>query len=687
MPDYIKPDVQIEYGKADVESDLQIVTSYFINGLNDNGTLINGGTHHISVLINNLQAAWPKLRGPQTPAWTDVTKPEYILSKFGELLRQEWDGKMWMNQMKGWAPGSTGTLIPTTDTAMRKFRDALLWMRESIGGPLLEYFGKWNTTELKVQDDAYAAVWAILHYVVEMVDIQLAPWLNHMYESGEWLEGTTALTKQFSPLDQSSWNTLFFKENNDQKEDILGIKAELLDNQTFRSVKVPWITNAEPMIKRLLSESEWVWRRGRWIRAKTFFSMYNPSAPTATSATAHTKFNDGDFSLNPLAGGTGNYQAANNVDYPWLFHALNILIKDVTSKYYQNAVFGSLKKKFTQRTLFDIGSSPIPKGSSGGILNHQMIIAKYQSASTDEFYFKFIDEVNIGSDPSITHYPLNTYCIRRSKKNYGRVLVIGDVPEDDFRLYVGLNTTALAEPYGKNVTVIAPNANRFKPMCWFGFGVRKSEDEDYQISWTGVFAKLVNGGATGAGAASGKPIAIPTWTVNSAVEGDVDFPINTNFTEANYYPTKTKDPYKKQKFTCLDLNKFDVDAIRLTVCQAMFGVAPPTDYLSKGSAEPVTDATVVTSAVSDSKEDSTATSAIPTDKEESQPVSATAAEVDKKQKKIDADKKQIKQEEQKLKKIKSQVKQPTSAVSPGADYEKKMDEETQDTENDGAHAV
>jgi hypothetical protein len=303
-----------------------------------------------------------------------------------------------------------------------------------------------------------------------------------------------------------------------------------------------------------------------------------------------------------------------------------------------------------------------------------MTLAEYQLASSDNLSFKYNSESVTGSSPDITNYPLNTYVLRRDKTNQGRAIIIGDVPKEDVFLYVALNTNSIVSTFGDDLANYPANGNRFKPLEWFGFGVRKSEDENYKITYKGTFLKLADWGTAARGAAYNKPVAIPTWQENSA-EGDQDFPITTKYTKKNYYSLKTKDPYKKQKFICPHINAFDVDQLRTSLCQAFFGVTPKTSYLSKGTVTDV-ESPIVTSAVGEEKDPWDGTKKTeeeqPTSAVEEQPTSAKPAEIDKAQKKVNQDEKQLKQEKQKLQKLKAQ---PTSAMeNPGEDYKKKLDE-------------
>jgi hypothetical protein len=297
---------------------------------------------------------------------------------------------------------------------------------------------------------------------------------------------------------------------------------------------------------------------------------------------------------------------------------------------------------------------------------HQTTSVEFSASDNDLLYFKFLTDPVVGSNPSITHYPLNTYCARRQSQNDGWVILIGDVPKQDLKLVTALNANSLADPFGTNVVNIPSNGGRFKPVQWFGFGVYKSEDEAYKINYKATFVKLVNESTGSKGDAEGTPVTMPKWDVNSAI-GDKDFPVNTNYNKINYYKLKTKDPYKKQKFTVIHINEFDLDELRTEFCNTIFGVTPETDYLKHKSevVDKPTDA-IITSALPDETESKDVG---PLGSEE-QPVSATAAEIDKEKKKVATKEKEVKAEKEKLKKMNQQ---PTSATA-GEDYQKKMDE-------------
>lgn len=567
MSDWKRPSEIIEYGAQDAYADIQNMFMYIVVAMNDSGTIKASGTHHICKLVTMVVTAIPRVIGPAAVNYNTNTLEEYVLQKFGRLLRIKKDSETWLDIAKGF------DTYMAVGAAMNTFRDALKWMIHAAGGPLLEHFGEWNKTTHKPEDDAIAAIFAILNYVVFWYDLHLITWSDLLYSTADWPTKTIGDAKSFSRTKEETWSTLLFSENNTSSQNVFGIESTLIDDQTLRGLKFPWVENAHAFAERMFSESKWIWRRHRFVQVKPVFSIYNPGTVSSDNSSNRTKLNDNDYSMQP-------YSVKTNVDWKWLFSNVKEAIEEVQSKYFQNRVFGTLKSRFTFKTLYEIGAEGLKKDGEGGILWHQVSWVSHSAIGADDINTKFGLETEVITDGS-EHYGLDVLTKRRDTSHNKKVIKLGKVSLETFKLAVATSANRVLPDadFSEASTVILANMKWLKPIMGIGFAIQKSEDEPYKIN--NAIIEVTDPGAT-KGDTDGKPVDIPLWVADAA-EGAQDFAADTKHTKKNFYKLRAKDPYKKLDHEAVDFNEFDVQDVRGVLLKSLYGVVPEAESKSSSS--------------------------------------------------------------------------------------------------------
>lgn len=318
------------------------------------------------------------------------------------------------------------------------------WMTQVwpfIGEDIMSLFGEWDRTKPKKQDDAIAGMFALLYWVSYMIALQA-------YSNGDLLNNCVSyadpnslgIVRPFRPDDPSTWDLTIFNNA------YFGLSTSMVNDPLVRDTYIPIINGAEGLANKLLSKSSWVWRYGHNIMVKMLFAMSlwadNINDNLASDMTDKVFSAYSGYYL--FAQGDGdNYS---NV-YAFVRDFRNTIPR-VTSNYYMQKVFGSMKKVWTDKRLIDL---KLQSSGKGGMMFYSELV-------NDE------DEANLGLraiDYKVLDVPSNTAGVLRryesTTDDYYKER-LEEIPLEDYKLLFAMGASRFYDSAG-NLTDMGPNVD------------------------------------------------------------------------------------------------------------------------------------------------------------------------------------------------------------------------------------
>ena len=548
---------EIEYGKETLYTDQEIIRHYQVMAYRDSGTLKASGTHKVALLIELIVDAMDAIIGKSTDFTNATATAEQVMYNLGRLMRQKYEGDRLVEELEG------GTLVVelarlatgvAASTATNANCVCQCWF--FIGKLTDDFFGTWNTTEFKHEDYAWAGIWAAVLYLLRLWSWQLGTYNRLIQSTGEFttkngfIEGKV---RQFSKLDPSSWGCALLERDNGEL-DLFGLSEGMIDDATYRGIKVPISVGFETSMNRLFSSTKWTWRYGRTIEVIPVYTLFSVVAPNADSID--------QADLDTTAHGMQLFNTYTNVDWKWVNTQLCDIVTRLQGFYFKGSNgknFSALKQKIKLVDFFDV---PIPGEGQGGLLCFQMT---YFNVEVDQ------DDMNNKTNHDTSNSREAALQTRRTDIVDYNFQVIGDVPLEDYLFYIGLTidqTLIDADKAAGSPTNMDYPAMIISPITSVAFALSKNEFEDYKL-WPSII-DVCTGELESAGV---NTVQQKLWVYPTSYPSTkYEFPVGIEFNAGVFFEGRAGDPFKKLKHTTYDANNLDVDKIHQIVFEGLIDV-------------------------------------------------------------------------------------------------------------------
>jgi len=561
----IKEPEEIKFGKTMLPADLETLRMYIICAMKDKGTIKASGTHTIIKFLDDLDAVFASSstlvsQSDLSPsgATTVTSCARVIMYNLGKLARIVYEGDDFAYHAARiqtellTKADKTGQI---TDTNSQVGKYSALWF--VVGADMKELFGQADATKYQYTDYMLAGMWVTLNYVLFLWTGHLISYADLIRKTGKFSKNGDIHEGEFKPVvssDPTTFGSLLTAVENGVT-DYFGISQTKVASDTLKGITVATWEGLDAIWQRLLSQTRWEWRFGRFVEVQPVFFIWNPSDDEDGNTAAEFVTNDETVEL---------FVSKTKTDWIYLNRRINELCADIKKHWFANKSYASLKEKIKFISFMEL--PPIGEGT-GGLLMHQVTsFDPTTDATYDHIDLKFdVDDADLGFD---------TLAIRRSENQINVFEVLGDVPLNDYLFMFGINCRILYNGSDNAITAVKPIVPR--GMLAFAYG--KKEDKDYYIDRTPLECigdtlhdSALVGTAEQAAEIIGGSVytyvtgieAVTPWTwIKPTKEDDIRIVSATN-KKSYYYEQRALDPYKKIKHTVYDINNLDIENIAL----------------------------------------------------------------------------------------------------------------------------
>lgn len=544
----INPIGEIAFGKTLLASELECFVAYAVYCFGENGYMAPT-THLLFKYLTDMKAVFARISSPSVPihSTTNVATADVAFRNIARLARLTLEGDslaFMLTKLSDELAMLPNGVVCTTKTISNLYTDVVLYV---VGGNMKEFIGEWDNQKWAVQDEIIGGIFITLFYVCTLWGLHLGSVNMLLHSTGEFTKEGATMHGNYKPLipsDPKTWGSVLVAQENSTASSVFGMSTAYLDDPVLRAITVVKVDGVEKLMNRLLTPSRWTWRFGRWVQIQPVYFLWCPETSDDGAI-----FSDWSSKVMLMINTTDENQ------WRTFNNTLNEFVADLKAFYFKNKSYATLKAMFN---FVPFGEFPVPAPTgNGGMLFHQMAYFEDGGAgSTDQLYHKFLLDTDDAG-----HLNLQT---RRNFNEDKRFLMIGDLEVEDYLIQVAAMVSKVW--YAGAATSLGVNVPWLSLKSYFGFGVGKTEDEDYKIGRIICDGVAVVNAATAlhntAAALIGDNLmsAHPKWTLYTNSD-DLTFPISLLRSKDLFKYGRSADPYKKLKHVVVDINELDIDNV------------------------------------------------------------------------------------------------------------------------------
>lgn len=546
----IKPTELIEFGKEINVAAFENTIQYIFRCMDDHGTIKLGGTHHMVVMLADLQTAWGHLIAKTVEAQcaSGTQNPTQVIYNLGRLAKTKCIGDDLVYSIERFEielNKTTGGTYSTPNAVVHPYIN----MYALLGGDFTPIWGTWDNQVYRIEEDLIAGIWLTIMYILRFWNLHVRSiiktvrktgTLNAAHDQGETLD--------FKSYDSKTWGTLTMQKENGSIA-VLGMHPDFINADAYKQMKVAMLDDSEILDTHFLSDTRWSVRFGRFIEVHPLYFIWCPDVGNNYS-TISQWHNLTDHETVLL------FTEETDTAWKWFNRSINVFCDQLKEFRFRNKAYSALKDKIKFVRFFDIAA---PESGPGGLIAHQMTYIKHNVAADDMNHKFILDEGTVDNCMFLT--------VRANTENRYVFQAIGDITIPDICLEM-----AMMASHTKLIgaAAVAIPSRMFQANCRGGFMISLGKDEDMPYyayraisELEGYMEDVTKVDSPFLGADEQECL---NW------EDYADYPVALLNTKTAYYNMRATDPYKKLPHVMFHINNFNVDAVVSSFRTALWNV-------------------------------------------------------------------------------------------------------------------